>query len=107
MSTRDCTEGSEHVSWRDVSTCISLQLLIVHDVMFLSCCRFGYSHYLHANEFAARGVEFVWEDIICQYWPWAERKRHLFPELMAKEIKPALSVMHAKAHSWHCQVVII
>lgn len=44
-------------------------------------------------------------DIICLYWPWALSKASKHPELEdAMSAQPCLSVMHAKAHSWHCQV---
>lgn len=66
--------------------------------------RYGYSHYLHERVFAPRGVKWLWQDVICQYWNWAQSKTALFPGSKAMEMKPALSVMHAKAHSWHCQV---
>ena len=69
--------------------------------------RFGYPHYLHQEVFAPHGVRWLWEDVICQYWPWARSKSHLFVNSRAMEMKPALSVMHAKAHSWHCQVCVV
>lgn len=68
--------------------------------------RYGYSHYLHEKVFAPCGVQWLWQDIVCQYWPWAQSKSPLFSQSRAMEMKPALSVMHAKAHSWHCQVCI-
>lgn len=67
---------------------------------------YGYSHYLHEKVFAPQGVQWLWQDVVCQYWPWAERKSPLFPQSRAMDMQPALSVMHAKAHSWHCQVCI-
>ena len=79
--------------------CVSLILL----VLFYS---YGYSHYLHENVFAPQGVQFLWQDVVCQYWPWARGKSPLFPQSKAMKMKPALSVMHGKAHSWHCQVNI-
>ena len=65
---------------------------------------FGYSHYLHNEVFAPCGVQWIWLDVICQYWQWARNKSTIFPESQAMEMKPALSVMHAKAHSWACEV---
>ncbi|XP_065891337.1 uncharacterized protein [Dysidea avara] len=66
---------------------------------------YGYSHYLHEKVFAPRGVRWLWQDVICQYWNWARSKTALFPGSRAMDMKPALSVMHAKAHSWHCQIL--
>lgn len=65
---------------------------------------FGYSHYLHNEVFAPRGVQWIWMDVICNYWQWAKNKSSIFPESQALEMKPALSVMHTKAHSWACEV---
>ena len=47
------------------------------------------------------------EDVICLYWPWAEKKAqqhndNIYSEAM--NAQPCLSVMHAKAHSWSYQV---
>ena len=47
------------------------------------------------------GVKYFWEDIVCKYWKWATKAGGL----ENCDMKPALSVMHAKAHSWTCQVV--
>ena len=65
---------------------------------------FGYSHYLHNEVFAPRGIQWIWLDVICQYWQWAKNKSTIFPESQAMAMKPALSVMHAKAHLWACEV---
>ena len=46
-------------------------------------------------------VEFFWEDIVCKYWKWANK---ISTEVQDSGMKPALSVMHAKGHSWSCQV---
>ena len=37
---------------------------------------------------------------VCKYWPWL--KHHETPS--ATKMRPALSVMHAKAHFWSCEV---
>lgn len=41
-----------------------------------------------------------WEDIVCKYWKWAKKAGGV----EGSGLKPALSVMHAKAHNWTCQV---
>lgn len=40
----------------------------------------------------------LWEDIVCKYWEWARKAGGLD----GSNMKPALSVMHAKAHNWTC-----
>ena len=66
--------------------------------------RYGYTHYLHMNDFVNKRVRFLWQDVICQYWPWAERTA--LSSDNALQMKPCLPAMHAKAHTWHCQVRI-
>ena len=70
----------------------------------LSCIFFshGYAHYLHTKVFVPLKVKYLWEDVVCKYWPWAISKQHLFE---MGTMKACLPVMHAKAHSWHCQVL--
>ena len=50
----------------------------------------------------------MWEDVVCKYWPWAIKQGPKDPAYAeaVEVIKPALSVMHAKAHQWSCQVSI-
>lgn len=47
------------------------------------------------------GVTYFWEDIVCKYWKWAKKAGGV----EGSGMKPALSVMHAKAHNWTCQVI--
>ena len=47
-----------------------------------------------------RHVKFLWQNIICKYWPWAAKESitklaHQFASAV-KEMSPALSVIHAK-----------
>lgn len=44
-----------------------------------------------------------WADVVCQYWPWA-RQKEAVTGIPLTSI-PCLSVMHANAHSWPCQVL--
>ncbi|XP_065901149.1 uncharacterized protein [Dysidea avara] len=62
----------------------------------------GYTHYLHTRIFGPSGVRHIWVDVICKYWPWARNKQSLFD---MGDMKACLPVMHAKAHSWHCQIL--
>ena len=67
--------------------------------------RYGYPHYLHVNVFP--NAKHIWGDVMCLYWPWALKKAEKEDSSMyaeAMNAKPCLSVMHAKAHSWSCQV---
>ena len=61
---------------------------------------YGYAHYLQVNYFSPQKVLFFWYDVICKYWPWLQNNDRNSAIVM----KPALSVMHAKAHAWYCQV---
>lgn len=88
----------------EMYVCTYVGIKSLYKLHFLN--RYGYSHYLHEKVFAPRGVQWLWEDIVCQYWPWAQNKSPMFPQSRAMNMKPALSVMHSKAHSWHCQVCI-
>lgn len=49
------------------------------------------------------GAHYIAMDTVCQYWPWLLRKN----PMMHGRHQPLLSVMHAKAHSWSCQVSAI
>ena len=40
------------------------------------------------------GVKYFWEDIVCKYWKWARKA----VGLEGSDMKPALSIMHGKAH---------
>ena len=62
---------------------------------------YGYAHYLQTISLLPKNVHFFWYDVICKYWPWLT----IHDPTAAKSMKPALSVMHAKAHSWSCQVI--
>jgi hypothetical protein len=62
---------------------------------------FGYPHYLHTRFFM--NVVCFWADVVCQYWPWARQKEAVTGIPLTSV--PCLSVMHANAHSWLCQVL--
>ena len=60
--------------------------------------RFGYTHHLHINDFVNKRVRFyLWQDVICQYWPWAERTP--LSTDCSPQKKPYLPIMHAMAHT--------
>ncbi|XP_072022311.1 uncharacterized protein [Amphiura filiformis] len=64
--------------------------------------QYGYPHFLHVFILQPMGVRFLWQDVICRYWPWA--KRRIDHREAVETMKPALSIMHSKAHSWDCQI---
>lgn len=66
--------------------------------------QYGYPHYLHALVLQPLGINFLWQDVICRYWPWAMRRLN-YQQAVAT-IRPALSIMHSKAHAWDCQVCV-
>ena len=110
------TESVKYVSWGNVSNVDvhnaqynnyalmrKLHCDIVYDYdttyVVIHIHRFGYPHYLHVKVFP--NVKYIWGDVICLYWPWALKKSAAENTLKAL---PCLSIMHGKAHSWHCQV---
>lgn len=65
-----------------------------------------YAHYLHMYFMHPNKVRFMWEDVICKYWPWAQRITPPNNINALLSITPALSIMHGKSHSWPCQVCL-
>ena len=66
---------------------------------------FDHTHFLHSF-FSLKGFKFICNDVICRYWPYACKVSRLLPQFEAntKNMKPFLSRMHAKCHTWYCQV---
>lgn len=62
---------------------------------------YGYAHYLQINYYVPRKVWFFWYDVVCKYWPWLRKN----DSGTAQKVKPALSVMHSKAHARSCQAL--
>ena len=57
---------------------------------------FGCAHYLQIHRLLPQGVKFMWQDVICKYWPWfTSLPKELSPP-EAFLMKPALSIMHGK-----------
>jgi hypothetical protein len=65
---------------------------------------YGYANYIRVFKMIPNNTEYMWEDVMCKYWKWAKNIPNNSME--QQSMKPALSVMHAKAHNWSCQVVI-
>lgn len=61
---------------------------------------FAYSYHLQSSFMTLNKVKYFWCDVACKYYPWlADVDVNL-----SQSMTPALSVMHAKAHSPSCQV---
>jgi len=62
--------------------------------------------YIKCKEFNA---QFFNNDVICQYWPFAETIGLLLPQYqtLAEDMRPFLSRVHAQAHGCYCQVSFI
>jgi len=58
--------------------------------------------YIQTMYLGHRNLDYLMHDVICKYWPWANHARHS-DSSGGNEITPCLPVMHAKAHTWHCQ----
>ena len=57
---------------------------------------YGYAHYMQQKYYVPRETLFFWYDVICKYWPWLKKN----DIITCQKMKPALSVMHSKAHAW-------
>ncbi len=70
---------------------------------------FAYPLYLQ-KQLASQTVQFFCSDVVCKYWPYLQRVVDHCPELEELEdllnMRPFLSIMHAKAHSWMCEVIM-
>ncbi|MED6278376.1 hypothetical protein CHARACLAT_023239 [Characodon lateralis] len=65
---------------------------------------FAYPLYLQ-KQLASQNVQFFCSDVVCKYWPYLQRVVGQCPELQdLLKMHPFLSIMHAKAHSWMCEL---
>lgn len=68
---------------------------------------FAYPMFL---QYSLRNVRnlFLCQDIVCKYWPYLQdlisKKEDDGEFQLLKTHRPFLSVMHAAAHTWKCQV---
>ncbi|XP_056441143.1 uncharacterized protein LOC130378391 isoform X2 [Gadus chalcogrammus] len=66
---------------------------------------FAYPLYLQQDLGEKHKIEFVCTDVMCKYYPYVQRVVEKFPELQyVLQMRPFLSVMHAKGHSTRCEV---
>ncbi|XDV21836.1 hypothetical protein PO909_026856 [Leuciscus waleckii] len=65
---------------------------------------FAYPLYLQ-NKLANKPISFFAMDVTCKYWPYLNKVAKSCPELQhLLGMKPFLSVFHAKAHDFKCEV---
>ncbi|CAM4568525.1 unnamed protein product [Leuciscus chuanchicus] len=65
---------------------------------------FAYPLYLQ-NKLANKPISFFAIDVTCKYWPYLNKVAKSCPELQhLLGMKPFLSVFHAKAHDFKCEV---
>lgn len=69
---------------------------------------FAYPFYVIQSIAKQCKIDFVCQDVICRFWPWLAKVRPMLANEVGvqatAEMRPFLSVMHAKAHDWACQV---
>ncbi|KAG9269822.1 hypothetical protein AMEX_G16895 [Astyanax mexicanus] len=57
------------------------------------------------KETAVNKVKFFCSDVVCRYWPYLQKVVNVCPELShLQDMKPFLSIMHAKAHASKCEI---
>lgn len=66
---------------------------------------FRYIHFMHKQAYL-KNVKFLCYDVVCRYWPFAERIGKKIPEFcdLTKKMNAFLSEMHGKTHKRECQV---
>ncbi|XP_032366186.1 uncharacterized protein LOC116684918 [Etheostoma spectabile] len=66
---------------------------------------FAYPMFLQQLLASKHDVTFFCMDVVCKYWPYLQRISTNCPELQPlQNMRPFLSVVHAKAHDFKCEV---
>ncbi|KAM9560839.1 uncharacterized protein ACWYII_020663 isoform 1-T2 [Salvelinus alpinus] len=66
---------------------------------------FAYPLFLQKELSGSRNIQFMCTDVICKFWPYLTKVALHCPELATLlDMKPLLSVMHAKAHRLKCEI---
>ncbi|XP_041866472.1 uncharacterized protein LOC121655730 isoform X1 [Melanotaenia boesemani] len=66
---------------------------------------YAYPLFLQKELAQAANIKFFCMDLTCRYWPYLEKMAEKLSELQPlTEMRPFLSVMHAKAHTGKCEV---
>ncbi|RXN36823.1 THAP domain-containing 6 [Labeo rohita] len=69
---------------------------------------FAYPMFLQREMSKKANVTFFCMDVTCRYWPYLNKVAEGLPELLPlTEMRPFLSVMHAKAHTAKCEVLAL
>lgn len=68
---------------------------------------FAYPLYLQKELHATENIRFFAMDVACKYWPYLEKVAGVVSSLQGLlDMKPFLSIMHARAHATKCEVCI-
>ena len=66
---------------------------------------YAYPLFLQKEVSLGHNITFFCTDIMCKYYPYLQKVCEAFPDLVPLlQMKPFLSVMHAKGHSGKCEV---
>ncbi|XP_059918294.1 uncharacterized protein LOC132465616 isoform X2 [Gadus macrocephalus] len=66
---------------------------------------YAYPLFLQKEVSLGHNIQFFCTDIMCKYYPYLQKVCEAFPDLVPLlQMKPFLSVMHAKGHSGKCEV---
>ncbi|ROL41599.1 hypothetical protein DPX16_22942 [Anabarilius grahami] len=58
-----------------------------------------------SKELMPAKAKFFAMDVACKYWPYLEKSARVLPALQElTEMKPYLSIMHARAHASKCEI---
>lgn len=69
---------------------------------------FAYPLYLQKELAARTTCTYFCTDVMCRYWPYLHKVVKALPEIQnLLQMKPFLSVMHAKGHATKCEVILI
>ncbi|KAK6302119.1 hypothetical protein J4Q44_G00281720 [Coregonus suidteri] len=65
----------------------------------------AYPLFLQKELSGSRNIPFMCTDVICKFWPYLTKVALHCPELATLlDMKPLLSVMHAKSHRLKCEI---
>ncbi|XP_046873039.1 uncharacterized protein LOC124465354 [Hypomesus transpacificus] len=66
---------------------------------------FAYPLYLQKELHATENIRFFAMDVACKYWPYLEKVAGVVSSLQGLlDMKPFLSIMHARAHATKCEI---
>lgn len=69
---------------------------------------FAFPSYLQKELAARTTCTYFCTDVMCRYWPYLQKVAKVLPDIQnLLQMKPFLSVMHAKGHATKCEVILI